>query len=565
MTSSGRASALCVALLAAACSAPALKPPGGAAGDSGIRDAASTPDGAADGRADGGADAGPISGLDPGRTVIHRLNNLEYDNTIHDLLGIEADARKTFQSDEAGEFDNDGEAFSLNDARYEQYLNEAETLATAALADAGARQRILVCAPVTDPACFERIVRTFGARAWRRPLTDAEVSHFAQLADALAGRSADEVMAGVVQAMLSSVGFLYRIERDANPDSPVPHAVAPYELASRLSYWLWSTMPDDQLFGLAASGELAKPAVLRAQVDRMLDDARSASFVESFAGQWLGIRALLSHQVEPSTFPAFDEPLRAAMAAEMQLYFGAFLREARPFDQFPTADLNFVNARLAKHYGLDATGLGDAPVQIVNTRDTRKGYLGLAGILTAESFSYRTDPRTRGRWILRNLLCTEEPLSLLPHDQPFSPEITAATTPRGQIEAIDADGQACASCHDQFEPLGLALESFDAIGRFRTQDEHGAPVTTPSKLPDGTPISDELALVDGIAADARFFQCASHKAVVYALGRQVGASDAPHLENIRAAWKAGGRTLRDLLKEIVVNDTFRFRRGEVSP
>jgi hypothetical protein len=251
------------------------------------------------------------------------------------------------------------------------------------------------------------------------------------------------------------------------------------------------------------------------------------------------------------------------MAQELLLYFGAFLREARPFDQFPTTDLNFVNARLATHYGMDATGLGEVPVQVTNTRDARKGYLGLAGILTATSYSYRTDPRTRARWILWNLLCTSVPLD---HALgPFPPAVMNATTTREQVDAIISSGQTCETCHDIFEPLGLALEAFDGIGRFRVQDEHGAPIATPGRLADGTPILDEQGLADSVAGDARFLDCASRKALVYALGRDLGPSDDPHLQNIRDAWKYQGQTLRELLEDIVVNETFRFRRGEVMP
>jgi hypothetical protein len=538
--------------------------PGPGDGAAGAGDGASGSDGLVGGA---GPSPGPIPGLDPGRAVIHRLNNFEYDNTIHDLLGLEAWARATFQPDEEGEFDNDGEAFTMNDARYEQYFNSAGTLAAAALTDLGARARIFVCAPTTDPMCFARIVRTFGGRAWRRPLTDDEVAHFASLADALAaaGRSADDVMTAVVQAMLSSSSFLYRIEWDPDPASLTPHPVGPYELASRLSYWLWSTMPDDELFGVADTGALTKPAVLLSQLDRMLDDPRSQAFVESFAGQWLGVRDLVAHQVEPTAFPDWDEALRAAMAEEMKLYFTAFLSETRPFDRFPNTDLNFVNARLARHYGMDATGLGAVPVQVTNTRDARKGYVGLAGILTATSFSYRTDPRTRARWILSSLLCTPEPFPPDSHPGPSPASVMSAMTVREQIDDIVASGQTCATCHDVFEPLGLALENFDAIGRFRVQDDRGVPIVTPGSLADGARILDEPGLADSIAGDPRFVDCASKKALTYALGRDLGASDDPHLENIRDAWNGQGRTLRALLEDIVVNDTFRFRRGEVMP
>jgi len=323
-------------------------------------------------------------------------------------------------------------------------------------------------------------------------------------------------------------------------------------------------MPDDALFGLAQTGELSKPEVLLAQLHRMLDDPRSGTFVESFAGQWLGRQDLLAHAVEPTAFPEWDESLRAAMADELSLYFTSFLREERPFDQFPNTDMNFVNARLAKHYGMDATGLGDVPVRVTNPRDARKGYLGLAGILTAKSFSDRTDPRGRARWILFDLLCAAEPFPP-DHFGPFPPAVMDATTLRAEVDAIVTSGKTCAACHDVFEPLGLALETFDAIGRARVQDDKGTPIAGPGELADGTPISDEPGLADQIAGDPRFLDCASKKAIVYALGRELGVSDDPHLQNIRTGWKQRGGTLRALLEQIVVNDTFRFRRGEVGP
>ena len=513
-------------------------------------------------------DAGPLPtpGLDPGRVAIGRLNNLEYDNTIRDLLGLEAHAVATFQFDESGDFDNNAEAFTMNDTRYEEDFDSAEELAQQALADPAARARILVCAPAMDPACFVRIVRAFGARAWRRPLTDDEVARFSSLADALtaAGRSGDEVLSGVVEAMLSSTSFLYRIEWDPDPTSLTPHAVAPYELASRLSYWLWSSMPDDVLFALAASGELSKPSVLVSQLDRMLADARSAAFVESFAGQWLGIRALISHQVEPTAFPEWDPALRDAMANEMTLYFASFLRGERPFDQFLDADVNFVNARLATFYGMDATGLGDAAVPVEDTSDARKGYLGLAGFLTFTSYSYRTDPRSRARAIER-LLCTTILLPASHGLAPFPPAVMNAMTASQELDAIVTSGAACSACHDSFEPLGLALEEFDAIGRHRTVDGLGAAVASGGRLADGTRIPREADLADTLAMNPSFLDCATNKSLGYALGRTIVESDKPYLARLRAAWGVRGNKLAALLEQIVVSDTFRFRRGENVP
>jgi Protein of unknown function (DUF1592)/Protein of unknown function (DUF1588)/Protein of unknown function (DUF1587)/Protein of unknown function (DUF1595)/Protein of unknown function (DUF1585) len=570
------AAALCGVLSLGACERPTLSPhvllgssdastdAAGSSGDARAGDAAASSD-------DGGwsaIDAGalPTPGLDPGRVAIARLNNLEYDNTIRDLLGLEANARATFQPDESGDFDNNAEAFTMNDARYEQYFDSAGELAQQALADPAARARILVCTPAMDPACFVRIVRAFGTRAWRRPLTDDEVTRFSSLAGALtaAGRGPDEVISGVVQAMLSSTTFLYRIEWDPDPTSLMPHAVAPYELASRLSYWLWSSMPDDVLFALAASGELSKPSVLVSQVDRMLSDARSDAFVESFAGQWLGIRDLQSHQVEPTTFPEWDPTLRDAMENEMTLYFASFLHGERPFDQFLDADVNFVNARLATFYGMDATGLGAAAVPVQDTIDARKGYLGLGGFLTLTSFSYRTDPRTRARAIER-LLCTTIPVPGSHGLTPFPPAVMNATTAREQIDAIVTSGPSCKACHDGFEPLGLALEEFDGIGRQRTVDEHGAAVASGGMLADGTKVPNEADLADTLALNPSFLDCATNKSLGYALGRTIVESDTPYLERLRTAWGMRGNKLPALLEQIVVSDTFRFRRGENVP
>lgn len=568
MAPSVTAVALCGALVLCGCGGKSLSPgrPDGAAGGN---------DGHSGGSGDGASAADrpegipqPIPGLDPGRVSIHRLNNLEYDNTIRDLLGIDNQlARMTFYPDERDEFDNNADAFSINDARYEQYFNAAESLAEAAMKDPVLRGRIVACPTTSSPGCVARIARTFGARAWRRPLTDAEVDHLVALADELAasGRLPDEVVTAIVQAMLSSTSFLYRIEWDPDPTSLVPHALSPYELASRLSYWLWSTMPDAELFGLAETGLLLTPKVLLAQVRRLLEDPRSDAFVESFAGQWLGVRDLAGHQIEPTVFREWDESLRAAMVAELRLYFRAFLREDRPFAQFPNTDLNFVNARLARHYGMDVAGLGEAPVQVTNAADARKGYIGLAGLLTATSFSHRTDPRTRTRWIFQNLLCTELPLPPEAHWGPTPEAVTSATTVREQIDAIISAGSPCGTCHALFEARGLALEPFDGIGRFRVADERGTPIVTPGQLPDGTPILDEPTLADRIAEDPRFLDCASSKALVYALGRQLRASDDPYLHDLLGTWKDQGGTLRALLESIVVNDTFRFRRGEEKP
>ena len=535
------------------------------------------------GRADGGngADAGgggdaadsreigtlPIAGRDPGRVSIHRLNSLEYDNTVRDLLGLDAHARATFISDEQGTFDNDADAFTMNDARYEQYFDSADALAEAAAADVNVWARVVTCAPAsaTDTTCAAQIVRTFGLRAWRRPLTDDEVSRlvaFIQRAMA-AGETFDGAIKDTVKALLSSISFLYRIEYDLDASSLVPHAVSPYELASRLSYWLWSTMPDDQLFALAGSGALAEPATLSAQVDRLLADGRSEAFVESFAGQWLLGREVGTRETR---LPAVDDELRAAMQTEIYLYFTEFLRGDRPFDQFLTADVNFVNERLARHYGMDTTGLGAAPVRVEDTHDARKGFLGLAGSLFALAYADYTWPSWRGRWIDLDLFCDTSLSIPLDADHDGSsltqpPPESAAF--RQLLEGIGATA-ACAACHDRFDPAGLGLEEFDTLGQLRTSYANGDPIQTDGVLADGKKFADALQLADALAGDPRLLDCATSKSLTYALGRDLVLTDQPYLADLRGAWSQQGLTLRALLELIVLDDTFRFRRGEAA-
>ena len=365
----------------------------------------------------GAAGTTPTGTPDVGSVAVHRLNNLEYDNTMRDLLGVDGMAQKTFQSDEKGTFDNDADMFTLNDARYEQYFTNADTIGETVFADTaptGLRQTYVyglvtpACTPsATDTACSSKIINAFAAKAWRRPLTTADAADLLKLAtDAVAlGETADGGLKQVVKVILASPQFLYRIEYDPNPGSPTPHMVDPYELATRLSYLMFSSMPDKTLFDLAASKQILDDTVLTQQVDRMLADPKAASFTASFAGQWLGARDMQSHQVEPLAFPSFDEPLRAAMVQEQLMYFDQFLTGTLPFTQFFTAPTNFVNTRLAKHYGLPAVAASAGFQKVTNADPNRVGFMGLGSFLTVTSYSYRTTPTKP-----RPLVAREPPL-----------------------------------------------------------------------------------------------------------------------------------------------------------
>jgi hypothetical protein len=532
----------------------------------------------------GGGGAGGAGAVDVGSIAVHRLNNLEYDNTMRDLVGVDAMAQKTFQEDEKGEFDNDADLFTFNDARYEQYFTTADTIGETVFADTtpnGLRQTYVyglvspACTPsTTDMTCSSKIISAFGQKAWRRPLTSADLTGLLKVAsDAVGlGETADGALKQVVKVLLASPEFLYRIEFDTNPGSPVPHALGPYELATRLSYLVFSSMPDKTLFDLAASKQISDDTVLSQQVDRMLLDPKGASFTQSFAGQWLGARTMQSHQVEPTAFKTFDEPLRAAMIQEQLLYFGEFLTGPLPMTQFLTTPDNFVNTRLAKHYGFPAVDMNAGFQKVTNTDPNRIGFMGLGSFLTFSSFSYRTSPTLRGRWVLENLLCT-----------PISPPAVPPPKLDGNAPATDMSAQQenvrarltlhraaadCASCHAILDPIGLGLENFDGIGAYRQKYAPTDTTTIDSSgmLPTGETFSSVSQLAAILSQGQHLQQltdCASHKLMTYALSRTLTDGDQPYLNKVRATWATQGWGLKPLLKDIVLSDTFRYRHGEM--
>jgi hypothetical protein len=510
----------------------------------------------------------PPADADVGRVAIHRLNNLEYDNTIHDLLGVTSSARATFISDQKGDFDNSADTLIITDVSYEQYYAQADTVAGMAFADPALAARILTCTPSssTDTTCTRQIIATFGLRAWRRPLESAEIDRLTKVAtDATAlGEDFAGSIKQVVTVMLAVPHFLFRIEIDPDPTSTSRHALGPYELATRLSYLGWSTMPDAQLFALAGSGDILRDDVITTQLDRMLADPKGATFVESFAGQWLGMRALQSHQVEPTAFPDWDEPLRQAMVQEGLSYFQDFLVTNRSLGEFFTADINFVNERLARHYGF-AGVTGAAPIKLTNSGDQRQGFLGLAGFLTQSSFSYRTAPTLRGKWVLENLLCqtiAPPPPGVPKIDNEMAKDTASQSLNVSAKLAEHRNNVKCAFCHKILDPIGLGLENFDAIGRFRTAYPNGDAVDASGEMPNGEKFSGIQQLTTIMARDTRFADCASDKAMTYALGRAITDADQPFLDQIRYRWRDQGMSIRALLKAVVRSDTFRYRHGE---
>lgn len=519
---------------------------------------------------DGGSpstDTDVVDHGDPGHLVVHRLNNTEYNNTVRDLLGTALRPADDFPTDDYSfGFDNISSALSMSPIQVELYVRAARELAAEAVvaleegtADNPALDRILVCVPqATDEGCVRDIVVELGERAWRRPLQPAEVDDAVELFDfAIAGgASLHEALAVVFEDVLSSPHFLFRFELDPDPESLVPRPLTDHELASRLSYFLWSSMPDDALLQAAADGVLHEPEELRRQVERMLDDPKAAALTEGFASQWLYLRGLDGHAVDETLFPEFTAPLSESMAEETRRFFGEFLASDRPVTEMLTADFTYVDARLAAHYGLGLEGQGFARVSLDGTE--RAGLLGQASLLTVTSHPDRTSPVKRGQWVLEQLLCSEPPPPP-PGVEGLIEEGPATGSIRDQLEQHRTD-PACAACHVAMDPIGLALEHFDALGAWRETDgEYSIDAT--GELPDGSSFDGAIELGQVLSTDPRFTECLTEKMLTYALGRGVEDDDQT-IERVHEALLAEGSTLPSLITLVATSYPFLYRRGE---
>jgi hypothetical protein len=520
--------------------------------------------GAASGASNPGGGAGSGS-TDPKQAeiitkAIHRLSNVEYDNTLRDLTGTRLRPGEAFTKEEAEGFDNIATALSMSPRQVEDYFAAAGQISADIFGNPALRDRVLTCQPDATPACAGKFIDQFGTKAFRRPLTTDERSLLlTKYQDALAlGLDALGALQQVARVVLASPQFLYRIELDPNLSDPTPHKLDGYELASRLSYALWSSMPDDALFAQAASGALASTDTLQAEVDRMLADGRADMLVKNFAGRWFGSKRLHEHVASSTQFPEYTPALAASMEREMELFFSEFLFQDRPYSELLTADMNFVDGPLAALYGLPAPA--QAGQRVVNTNDQRVGLLGLAGFLTHTSRETRSSPIIRGKWVLDAILCTPlvvpPGLMVSPLEEPGEGE--PPTTVRAQIEAHRA-APTCAGCHNMIDPIGLALETYDAIGKYRTQYENGLPIDTTGTLPSGDQVDGLPSLVAALAKSPEFLPCAAQKLGTYALG---AVAPEANRSQVMSQWSTGELTLRRLLKAIVTHDSFTSREAE---
>jgi hypothetical protein len=430
--------------------------------------------------------------------------------------------------------------------------------------DTPSRRRIFQCHPLNstdETACATRIVGALARRAYRRPVTDADMARLMTLFDS--GRHDGSFETGIqfaLRGMLASAKFVFRGERDAGAaDGSQP--VSDLELASRLSFFLWSSIPDDELLTVASRRMLRDRDVLDRQVRRMLADPKAHALVENFAGQWLYLRNLKSTQPDQNEFPDFDDNLRAAFQQEAELFFDSVLREDRSVIDLLTADYTFVNERLARHYGIPNI-YGSRFRRVAVADDARKGLLGKGAILLVTSHAGRTSPVVRGKWILDNLLGTPPPPP--PPDVPALEEKSATSEPHSVRERLERHraSPACAGCHKLMDPLGLALENFDAVGAWRVDDE-GSPIDASGQLVDGTPVDGVVTLRQAILRQPEMFvRTLTSKLLVYGLGRGLTYHDMPVVRGIvRDAARSGDR-FSSLILGVVHSRPF-LMRGSV--
>lgn len=428
------------------------------------------------------------------------------------------------------------------------------------------RKKILLCDPNSGPACVQKIIATVAHRAYRRPVTKSEIAALMKLASTARGGgseglSAEQGVQVAIQAMLVSPHFLFRIERDPDPtDATKVHAISDLELASRLSYFLWSSMPDDELLALAETGKLRTPGTLTAQIKRMLADEKAAALADNFAGQWLETRNLDVVKPDPQKFPAWGPELREAMKTETRMFFEAMLRENRPLSDFLDARFTFLNGPLAKHYGIEGvTGPDFRRVELKT--DQRGGILAQASVLTVSSYPTRTSPVIRGQYLLRNILGAPPPPP--PPGVPTLDEesVGNAGSLRQQLEKHRTN-PTCASCHSRMDVLGFGLENYDAIGRWRTMDGK-FPIDVSGTFPNGKSFASPAqmrALLKSELPD--FSRCLTEKMLTYALGRGIERYDRRTVNDINRKLAASGYQFQTLIHEIAESLPFQSRRGE---
>ncbi len=430
--------------------------------------------------------------------------------------------------------------------------------------DTPSRRKIFICratAPAQENACATRILTSLARAAYRRPVTGADVRPLMKLyAEGRKDSDFDHGISAALEAILVSPSFLFMHERDPAGAKPgTVHRISDIELATRLSFFLWSSIPDEQLLQVAEKKQLSRPAVLKQQIARMLNDPRAKALTHNFAGQWLYLRKLEHQRPDRRVFPNFDQRLRAAMLAETEMFFDGVVKENRSVVDFLDADYTYLNQRLAEHYGVPGVyGTTFRKVKL-DPKQRHGGLLNQASILTVTSYNNRTSVVLRGKWILENILAAPPPPP--PPDIPALTEVKngKAMTVREQMQA-HATNAVCASCHTKMDPFGFSLENYDAIGAWRDKDA-GKLLDVSAVLPDGTKFDGPAGLQNVLLSrKEQFVEAFTERLMTYALGRGVEAYDMPAVRIVRDSAAKDDNRMHTIILAIVQSTPFVMRR-----
>ncbi|HVJ14319.1 MAG TPA: DUF1592 domain-containing protein [Polyangiaceae bacterium] len=512
------------------------------------------------------------NGYDIRGASMGRLNRNQYSRTIKDLLGTALNPQFTFPDDElAFGFDNIGATLRVAPEHMEQYLKATEELIDELFAKPATdpyRAQYITCDPTAGADCWRTVLTNFATKAWRRPVVATEMDRFVTLVTTEALDLAPDVaLKSGMRAVLLSPNFMYKVELDPNIDDVTVHDVSAYELATRLSYFIWGTMPDDALFAAAASNALLTEEGLVAELTRMLSDTvRSQTLVDEFGAQWLNVYKVRSVIPSATVFPTYNGMLRDAMVTETLMLINDFFTSEQPINGMLTASYGYINGPLAQHYGIMGV-TGDAPQRVDFTGTTRRGVLTYGSFLTGTSNPTRTSPVKRGKHVLERFLCSPPP------DPPGDIDLNIDEgsglenlSVRDRLAEHQKKGAGCAGCHVVMDAIGLGLENFDGVGAYRTADEYG-PINSTGNLPTpdnlGT-IAFEGAsqLADILATDERMVWCMTQKMLTYGLGRGFSPTSDPGLLEVVGAYaRVNGGSFRAALRTILVSDVFRKRRA----
>jgi hypothetical protein len=509
---------------------------------------------------------------DPGWVTTHRLTRTEYNRTIKDLLGVEGDPAEAFPADSAGgagAFDNQSDTLYVSPLLMERLLDVSLMVVEKAKPERldwvqPEKDKKGAVTPATQRKAAETGLLAFLPRAWRRPVPRTEVQNLLKVYDRAIKKNNvthDDALRLTYAAALTSPNFIFRIET-FKPGAE-PYALGPYDLANRLSYFLWSTMPDAVLFKAAADGSLSTPEGLTAQVTRMLADPKAEILPRQFMGQWLGTDELAGGLgPDPKLVKGYSTALRSAMMAEPAVFFANLLTQNGSLSDLIDCNYVYVNRELAEHYGLSGVR-DDGFVRVAVNDGRRGGLITMAGVLAITSRPSRTSPVIRGKWILQELLSYPPPPA--PPNVPPLPENEDGKanvgTLRQRLERHRTD-PACNGCHQRIDPLGFGLENYDALGRWRTRGDHGEQLDTVGTMPTGETFDGPAALKKLLATRRdRITQTMVERMLTYALGRPIARHDRSTVRQITARLASDGYHAQTLIREVVLSLPFRSKRN----